>query len=196
MKVLKINSSSNRQNSISTQYGDKLVDRIKAIESDVTVVERHTTYSDLPFIDEVTLGALFAQEKTQEQEDALILSNTLVNEIKDADIIVITALIYNFSVPASLKAYFDLIARAGLTFQFTESGYPIGLLKNKKAYVVMSSGGTEINSDMDFAGKYVKHFLSFLGITDTEIIKLDQLMSIAEQKESDANQFIEAIQTI
>ena len=105
----------------------------------------------------------------------------MVDELVNADIIVISSPIYNFSVPASLKAYFDLVARAGLTFEYTENG-PKGLLKNKKAFIVVSSGGTEINSDVDFAGKYIKHFLSFIGVVDVEFVKLDQLMFKSEEK--------------
>ena len=110
----------------------------------------------------------------------------------EADVLVIGAPIYNFSIPASLKAYFDLVARAGLTFKYTENR-PEGLLKNKKAYIVVSSGGTEIGSDIDFAGNYIKHFLGFLGITDVEFVKLDQLMFGSEPKIESAHKVIEAI---
>ena len=196
MKILKINSSSNRQNSISTTYADKLVEQIKTLKHKVVVVERHTTYSDLPFINEAMLESLFVKgERTQEQINVLKVSQELVSELLEADAIIISAPIYNFSVPASLKAYFDLVARAGLTFQYTENG-PKGLLEGKKAYVVVSSGGTEIDSDIDFAGKYIKHFLSFIGITDVEMIKLDQLMLDAESKQKRANDQIKQLQTV
>ena len=176
MKILNINSSSKKQSSTSSNYAKKLVDRLNDGNSDVVVTERHTTYSNLPFIDEEILGALFVKgERTEAQKNALQISDNLVNELLDADVIVISSPIYNFSVPASLKAYFDLVARAGVTFQYTENG-PKGLLTNKKAYIVISSGGTQIGSDIDFAGNYIQHFLSFLGITDVEFVKLDQLM--------------------
>ena len=136
----------------------------------------------MPFIDDTILDALFVQgERTKEQKDTLKLSDELVNEVIDADVLVIGSPIYNFSVPASLKAYFDLIARVGLTFKYGETG-PIGLLENKKAYIVMSSGGTEIGSDADFAGNYIKYFLGFIGITEVEFVKLDQLMFGSEPK--------------
>ena len=139
------------------------------------------------------LASLFVNgERTDLQVKALALSQQLVNEVLEADVIVISAPIYNFSVPASLKAYFDLIARAGLTFKYSESG-PVGLLEGKKAYVVVSSGGVEIDSDVDFAGKYIRHFLGFLGISDVEMIKLDLLMFDAEAKQETANKQIQAI---
>jgi FMN-dependent NADH-azoreductase len=188
MNILNINSSSNKNTSTSTEYAQKVVDRLTNLYPNATVVNRHTTYSDLPFIDEEILGALFVKgERTEEQKEALQISDTLVEELHAADTIVISTPIYNFSIPASLKAYFDLVARAGLTFKYTENG-PEGLLKDKKAYIVISSGGTEINSEIDFAGKYIKHFLGFLGITDVEFVHLDQMMFKSEEKIEVANE--------
>jgi len=190
MKLLNINSSSNRTGSVSAQYGKQLIAQLQESNSDLVVTERHTTYSELPFVNEAMLGAFFSKDTlTIEQEQAVATSEALVAELLESDILVITAPIYNFSVPASLKAYFDLIARAGKTFRYTQTG-PEGLLKNKKAYVVISSGGTAIGSDIDFAGRYVEHFLGFLGIADAEIIKLDQLMMGAEQKTQEATEQI------
>ena len=82
--------------------------------------------------------------------------------------------IYNFSVPASLKAWIDLVARAGVTFRYTANG-PQGLLSNKKAYVIVASGGTEIGSRIDFASRYLRHVLEFLGIDDVTIIPAERL---------------------
>lgn len=193
MKLLNINTSSNRSGSVSQHYGQQLIALLKEKNSELQVVERHTTYSDLPFIDETMLGAFFSKEAlSKEQEEAIAISENLVEELKAANVIVITAPIYNFSVPASLKAYFDLVARAGKTFKYSETG-PVGLLEDKKAYVVMSSGGTAIGSDIDFAGRYVEHFLNFLGITNVEMIKLDQLMIDAQTKTDAAKAHIDQI---
>lgn len=182
MKILNINSSSNRINSITESYSKKIIKHLKALYPNSKVVERHTTYSGLPFLNQDMLDVLFVKgERNEEQETFLTKSNELVTELKTSDILVIAAPIYNFGIPASLKAYFDLVARADLTFQYTENGLK-GLLKNKKAFVVISSGGTKVDSDIDFAGKYIKHFLGFIGITDVEIIKLDQLMFDSENK--------------
>lgn len=193
MNILNINSSSNRVSSTSSNYAKQVVDKLTNLNPGATVVERHTTYSDLPFINEEILGALFVKgERTAEQKEALALSEELVAELQAADTLVISAPIYNFSVPASLKAYFDLVARAGLTFKYTENG-PEGLLKDKKAYIVISSGGTEIESDIDFAGKYIKHFLGFLGITNVEFVRLDQMMFRSEEKIKAANEQLASI---
>lgn len=195
MKILNINSSSNRATSVSTRLGKELIAQLQSKSPSAEVIERHTTYSDLPFVTDSMLGAFFSKEDlTDAQKQIVSVSEQLVSELTQADVIVLTAPIYNFSIPASLKAYFDLVARAGLTFKYTENG-PEGLLKDKKAFIIVSSGGTEIGSDIDFAGKYIKHFLSFLGITDTEIIKLDQLMFKADEKQKEASKRISEIST-
>lgn len=181
MNLLKINSSSNRTDSISRKYVAEISAKIQSQSSHLEVIERDVAYSELPFLDESLLNAFFAkEERTLEQQETLRLSDTLVNELMKADYIIIGAPIYNFSIPAALKAYFDLIARVGLTFKFTENG-PVGLLKGKKAFVVISSSGTAIGSAIDFSSKYIIHFLSFLGITDVALISLDQLLFKQEE---------------
>ena len=105
MKLLNINTSSNRSGSVSAQYGKQLIALFKESNPQLEVVERHTTYSDLPFVDETMLGAFFSKEElSDEQRNAVAKSEELVEELLAADVLVITAPIYNFSVPASLKA--------------------------------------------------------------------------------------------
>ena len=96
------------------------------------------------------------------------------DEIKAADVVLIGLPIYNFGVPAALKAWIDLVARAGVTFRYTESG-PVGLLAGKRAIVTVASGGTEAGSDIDFATPYIRHALKFIGITDVLFVKADRL---------------------
>ncbi len=108
------------------------------------------------------------------------MSDSLVAELKDADVLVIGVPIYNFNVPASLKAWIDMIARARLTFRYTENG-PEGLLQGKKAYLVVATGGVPVGSPVDFATPYLKHALGFIGITDVEIIAADRLNSQADE---------------
>ena len=104
------------------------------------------------------------------------MSDAIVEDVNKQDTIIISTPIYNFSAPAVLKAWADLVARVNKTFSYTENG-PVGLLKNKKAYVVVSSGGTKVGSEIDFFTPWMKHFLKFIGITDVEFIAADQLMS-------------------
>jgi FMN-dependent NADH-azoreductase len=109
------------------------------------------------------------EDRTEAQRRKLAFSDELVEEIMAADILVIGAPIYNFSVPASLKAWIDLIARVRLTFRYTDKG-PVGLLEGKKAYVLTPSGGVPVGSPVDFATPYLRHALGFVGITDVQII--------------------------
>ncbi|MEO9514634.1 MAG: NAD(P)H-dependent oxidoreductase [Paracoccaceae bacterium] len=115
-----------------------------------------------------------ADARTQSQKDALVLSDELVDEMQAADTIVIGLPIYNFGIPASLKAWIDLIARAGVTFKYTQNG-PVGLLQNKRAIIVAVSGGTPVGSAIDFATPYMRHVLGFVGIDTVEIVAADHL---------------------
>ncbi|NOK57645.1 MAG: FMN-dependent NADH-azoreductase [Chloroflexi bacterium AL-W] len=104
----------------------------------------------------------------------LATSDELVEELQTSDVLVLSVPIYNFSVPATLKAYIDLVDRAGVTFRYGENG-PVGLLKDRKTYVVVTSGGIPLGSDFDDVSGYVRQVLAFLGITDVEFVAADQL---------------------
>jgi FMN-dependent NADH-azoreductase len=134
----------------------------------------------IDLVDEVWINANFTaeEERTAAQRDRLAESDALVAELKGADVVIIGAPTYNFGVPASLKAWIDMIARARLTFRYTGNG-PEGLLHGKKAYVIVTSGGVPVDSPFDFATPYLRHALGFVGITDVEIIAADQLNSRA-----------------
>ncbi|MGH1351698.1 MAG: FMN-dependent NADH-azoreductase [Methyloligellaceae bacterium] len=109
------------------------------------------------------------EKRTSEQRAILAQSDALVSELQEADEIVIALPVYNFSVPAAFKAWIDLVARVGLTFHYTENG-PVGLLANKKAYVILTSGGTQMGSEIDFASGFARHVLGFIGIMDVTFI--------------------------
>ena len=109
-----------------------------------------------------------------------------------ADTIVIGTPIYNFSVPSTLKAWIDLVARVGVTFNYTETG-PVGLLEGKRAIIAVASGGTQAGSDIDFATTYLRHVLGFIGITDVELVAADQLSMDEEGSMQRAKSAIEAL---
>ena len=159
-------------------------DLIGALEERHGSIElaRRDLNKGLPFVDEAWIGANFtaAEERSADQRATLAESDALVAELKAADVIVIGTRIYNFSVPAALKAWIDMVARARLTFRYTENG-PEGLLKGKRAYVVIASGGVPVGSALDFATPYLRHVLGFIGITDVEVIAAEQLNSKAEE---------------
>jgi FMN-dependent NADH-azoreductase len=112
-------------------------------------------------------------QRSAAQRAALAESDALVAELAAADLLVIGVPIYNFGVPAALKAWVDMVARARLTFRYTENG-PEGLLRGKRAYLVVASGGTAVGSEIDFATGYLRHVLGFLGIEDVQIIAADR----------------------
>lgn len=170
--VLRIDASARRSGSVSRDLADRIVDRIAP---DATVTVRDLA-SGLPLIDEGWVEANFtpATGRTPDQRARLALSDTLVAELRAADMLVIGLPIYNFGVPAALKAWVDLVARAGLTFRYTEAG-PQGLLEGKRAIVTVASGGTEAGSEIDFATGYMRHVLGFLGITDVTFVTADRL---------------------
>ena len=115
-----------------------------------------------------------SEERTAEQRAVLEYSDGLIDELRTADTIVLGLPLYNFGVPSTLKAYFDHIARAGVTFRYTENG-PVGLLTGKKAYVLAARGGIYAGTPQDTETPYVRDFLAFLGITDVEFVYAEGL---------------------
>lgn len=190
--VLRIDASARREGSVSRQLTERVIQHV-APDAKVTVRD---LAQGLPLIDEAWVGANFTakDERSAEQHETLALSDTLVAELKDADTIVIGLPIYNFGVPAAFKAWVDQVARAGVTFQYSEYG-PKGLLEGKRAIIVVASGGTEAGSDIDFATGYVRHVLSFIGITDVEVVAADRLMLDAEATMQKAIEQVEALPT-
>ena len=178
MKILKINSSIQTEKSVGRKLVDQLVSKLTDTENNI--IERDLAMG-LPLLTQDMVNAFYTPEDkhTDDQKEQVVTSNLLIKEIEDSEIIVIGIPIYNFSVPASVKAYFDLIARVGITFKYTDKG-PVGLFENKKVYVVITSGGTGFMSDADFASAYIKYFLGFIGITDVNFISADQLMINSE----------------
>ena len=168
--ILQINSSGRFEGSLTRQLSKLVTQQLQKHQPQLKVKQRELA-TGLPFIDEQWISANFTPEDQRQEQDleALNFSNELVSELQQAEMIVIASPIYNFSIPAVLKAWIDLVARAQLTFRYTSSG-PEGLLKGKKAYIVAASGGVAIGSNMDFATNYLKQVLGFIGITDVVII--------------------------
>ncbi|EDX87524.1 NADPH-dependent FMN reductase, putative [Synechococcus sp. PCC 7335] len=189
MKILRIDSSARYENSVSRQLVDELIEKLQK-DSDTEVATRDVA-KGLPFVDEPMVVAYNTPEedRTPEQKEILELSNQLVSELQSADVIVMGVPIYNFSVPAALKAYIDLVARAGLTFEYSSQG-PKGLLRDRKTYIIITSGGTPVGSEIDYTSGYLKHFFSFLGITDVEIIAADSLSRTGSDKLTQVRQQI------
>ncbi len=180
-QILKISSSGRIEGSTSRALSRDLISALKDRYGDIDVVDRDLA-TGVPVVDEAWIEANFTPEesRTEQHRKALAYSDTLVAELQNADVLVIGVSMYNFSITATLKAWIDMIARAHLTFRYTENG-PQGLLSGKKAYLVVATGGVPVGSPMDFATPYLRHALAFVGITDVEIVAADRLNSGAEE---------------
>ncbi len=174
--ILHITASIRGQESISRSLSNTLVDGL-AKQSGAKIVTRDLADNDLPFIDADRFAANLAPhaDRTAEQHELAAIADTLIAELEAADTIVLGIPVYNFSVPATVKAWADLVARAGTTFAYTADG-PKGLLEGKKAYITVASGGTAIGSEVDFMTPWLKFFLGFIGITDVKVVAADGIM--------------------
>lgn len=185
--VLRIDASARHSGSESRALTQRIIDRL----APEAVINRDLAVA-MPAIDADWLAANWtpADYRTDAQRQTLALSDTLIEEIKSADTIVIGAPIYNFGIPATLKTWIDFIARAGITFKYSETG-PQGLLTGKRAIVAITSGGTQVGSEIDFASGYLRHVLGFVGITDVQFVAADQLMVDAEASHAKATAALE-----
>lgn len=172
--ILRIDASARTHGSTTRELADQLEARLVEQGYGALVTRRDLGLNPPPLLNEAGVGANFtdAAERSDEQKALLAASEELIGEIEAADTIIITAPIYNFSIPASLKAWIDQVARARRTFRYTEAG-PEGLLKGKRAYIVFASGGVPLGSEVDFASAYLRHILGFIGISDVEFIAAD-----------------------
>jgi len=186
--ILHIDASARYEGSVTRQLSARIVEKLGggAVTRDLN--------DAIPHVNEAWVGANFTPEadRSAEQRETLALSDTLIAEVKAADVIVIGVPVYNFGVPAALKAWIDQIARAGITFKYTENG-PVGLLEGKRAIIALSTGGTPVGSEIDFASGYMKHIMGFIGISDVEVIAADRIMADADKAIAAANAAVDAL---
>ncbi|WP_299816597.1 NAD(P)H-dependent oxidoreductase [uncultured Jannaschia sp.] len=170
MTVLRIDSSAKEEGSVTQKLLDQIEARIGPAD-----MRRDLGGVAVPQIGGTWLAANFTppEERTPQHRETLALSDELIAELRAADTILIGLPVYNFSIPGSLKAWIDLVARAGETFRYTEDG-PIGLLENKRVIVAYASAGTGFGSEIDHASPYLRHILGFMGITDVTFVYADQ----------------------
>ena len=188
--ILRLDTSARHAGSVSRELVDKIITRLGA---DSKIVTRDLA-DGVPFVDEEWVNANFTPpaQRSAAQIAKLSISDDLVAELKAADTLVIGLPIYNFCVPAAMKAWIDQVARAGVTFQYTENG-PKGLLRDKRVIIVVASGGVPVGSEADFATGYMRHVLGFLGLTDVEFVNADRLMMDAEASLKSAHNQIETL---
>lgn len=187
--LLKINASLFSGGGQSSQLADRFVAAWRASHSDARVFVRDLASEPLPHLTAERFLAYIAApaERTVEQQALAAEADALIDEIKAAQTIVIGLPMYNFGVPSTLKAYFDHIARAGVTFRYTANG-PEGLLAGKRAYVFAARGGLYAGTPRDSQTTYVRDFLAFLGISDVEFIYAEGLSMGEPAKQSALDQ--------
>lgn len=176
-KVLHLISSIQGNNSYSIQLGNAIVEKIQEKYPDSTVQEVNLTQLEIPHLNSDTLKSFFTPEDqlNAEGQELVRYSNEAVKQLLDADIIVIGAPLYNFTIPTTLQNWINHITRAGVTFGYGENG-PIGMVAGKKVYVAMSSGGVYSEGPgkaNDFVSPYLKAFLGLLGMTDVDIFRAE-----------------------
>ncbi|GAB6262357.1 FMN-dependent NADH-azoreductase [Photobacterium sp. R1] len=175
-----------------------LIDHLVNTKADdiSTIIERDLVANPLPVLDGELAGGLRGSDNlTQRQQETIALSNQLIEEIEASDTLIIGAPMYNFSIPTQLKNWFDLIARAGVTFSYTENG-PVGLLTNKKVIVVTSRGGMHQGNATDTMVPYLKTILGFVGMTDVEFVYAEALNMGDEMASKGLNQAKAQIETL
>lgn len=170
--ILRLDSSARRTGSASRELASRLIDRLTG---DTVVIARDLA-DGVPLLGESTLAAMWTPpaDRTDDHRAELAVADAYIDELMTADAIVIGMPIYNFGPPAALKAWADLVARAGTTFRYTEHG-PEGLIADKPVFVVVASGGVPVGSPMDQASPWLRTFLGFLGLRDVTVIAAEQL---------------------
>src|SRR5260221_4258778 len=183
--LLHINASINDDNGQSSQLANQFVAAFRTRIPNAKIVLRNVAAADpVPHLNAERFGAFItkAEERNAEQHAVVAYSDTLINELKKADVIVLGLPMYNFGVPSQLKAYFDHVARAGITFTYTDKR-PLGQLTGKKVYVFAARGGLYAGTPMDTQTSYVRDFLRFLGMTDVEFVYAEGLAISPQSKE-------------
>ena len=181
--LLQINASMFADDGQSTQLADRFVAGWRASHPGATLLVRDLGRDPVPHLTAERFGALLAKAdaRTAEQQAVVSYADALLDELKRADVIVLGLPMYNFGIPSSLKAYFDHVARAGVTFRYTETG-PVGLLTGKTVYVVAARGGMYAGTALDTQTTYLRDFLHFIGIDDVRFVYAEGLNMGAVRK--------------
>jgi len=190
-RILRLDASANPADASSKKLGDYLLEQLQQVHPFAETRVRDLN-QDLSFIDSNWIAANFTalDDREPAQSARLAFSDQLIEELKWADLIVLTTPMYNFGVPATLKAWIDLVCRAGVTFRYGPKG-PQGLLEGKHADIIITTGGVPLASPVDFVSGYLKQVFSFIGIDDVNIVGADQMNLDAEASFAKAKSEIE-----
>ena len=181
--ILQINSSLFAEHGQSSQLATEFAGALAASKGARLVVRDLARYP-LPHLtaERVTAWSTPVADRTLEQQRQVAESDALIEELREAEVVVLGLPMYNFGVPSTLKAYFDQVARAGVTFRYTNEG-PVGLLTGKKVYVFATRGGRHAGTASDLQSAYVRQFLGFIGMRDVEFIYAEGLALGPQQRE-------------
>ena len=182
--LLQIRSSIFSENGQSSQLAERFVASWRAANPQGQVIVRDLALEPVPHLDGARFGAVLAKpgERSADQDAVIAYSDQLIDELKRADVVVLGLPMYNFGIPSQLKSYFDHIARAGITFRYTEKG-PVGLLTGKQVYVFAARGGLYAGTPSDTQTPYVRDFLGFVGMRDVEFVYAEGLAISPASKE-------------
>jgi FMN-dependent NADH-azoreductase len=184
--LLQINTSINNGKGQSSLLARQFVAAYRNAHPDSRVLVRDVAAAEpVPHLDAERFGAFISkpEDRNAAQQAVVAYSDTLIEELRQADVIVLGLPMYNFGVPSQLKAYFDHVARAGVTFKYTEQG-PVGQLTGKKAYVFAARGGVYAGTPLDTQTGYVRDFLRFIGISDVTFVYAEGLAMSAQSREA------------
>ena len=175
LRILRLDASANPGESGSRDLGDQLLQRIRAANPGAHLHSRDLNRG-AEFIDAEWIAANLTADADREDSARrrLARSDELIAELQWADHVVLTTPMYNFGVPATLKAWIDQVCRAGITFRYTDQG-PVGLLEGKRADIVITTGGAPLDSPVDFVSGYLRQVLGFIGIERVDIIGADRM---------------------
>ena len=188
-RVLVIESSARQQGSVSRQLTQQFIGQWQAAHPEDQLTVRDLAINPAPHLDLNLMGGWMkpAEDRNDVEQAALERSNLLTDELIAADVLVLAAPMYNFAIPSTLKAWFDHVLRAGVTFKYGETG-PQGLLTGKRAYVLTARGGIYSGSPMDHQEPYLRQVLGFVGIHDVTFIHAEGLNMGGDFLEKGLNQ--------
>lgn len=169
--ILRLDSSVFGNQGVSAQLNDHLVEQIRAQHGDVRVLQRDLAQQALPHVTSEFIGALgkSAGERTPEEAAQVALADQLIDELRQADYLLVGAPMYNFTIPSTLKTWMDYVARAGDTFKYTANG-AVGLLTETQVFISASRGGVHRDQYTDNVVPLLTSFFSLLGLSDIHVI--------------------------
>lgn len=195
--ILVITASIFGQDGQSSRLVSQTLEQLRQTYGDIQTTYRDLSAEPVPHLDAERFGAFLASadDRDGSQQGVVDYSDLLISEVVDADVIVMGVPMYNFGVPSVLKAYFDHIARAGITFRYTANG-PVGLLEDRPVYILAARGGLYAGTPNDSQTPFIRSFLGFIGLKDVHFVYAEGLNMGDDRKENSLQEAGRAIETL